>query len=60
MEGLVSKKIQRNNNYLLRAYYVLGTVLGARNMKTSKHVSFPSGAYSPGSEIFTAVFQKYK
>lgn len=58
MEGLSGKKIQLNNIYLSRACYVFGTVLSARNTKMNKHAPLLSGAYSPGSEIFTAVVQK--
>lgn len=36
----MSKKIQCSNNYLSRAYYIADTVLGGRNMKTNKHVSY--------------------
>lgn len=55
-EGLLSTKIQFNNKYLSRGYYV-GSVLGAR--KTKMKSMFPFFyAYSLGSEIFTAVFQK--
>lgn len=58
MEGFLGKKIQLKNSNLSTVHYVLGTVLGARNKQGNKYVPFPSEAYSLGSEIFTAVFQK--